>query len=63
MKFRLLPLLVVIFAALTSFAQQNVKLGVLYLDDLQFHKARNFFLEQIKATPGDARTYCLLGDA
>lgn len=63
MKLRLFSLLVLFFAGLTSFAQESAKRGISYLDDLQYHKARNFFLDQIKSTPGDARTYCSLGDA
>ncbi|HEY3390619.1 MAG TPA: tetratricopeptide repeat protein, partial [Prolixibacteraceae bacterium] len=63
MKFRLFILPVLFFILLTSFAQENTKRGLLYLDDYQYHKARNFFLDLIKSTPGDARIYCLLGDA
>ena len=63
MKFRLFSLIVFFFAAVTSLAQENAKRGISYLDDFQFRKARNFFLGQIKTTPGDARSYCYLGDA
>lgn len=63
MKFRLFSFLVLFFAVVTSLAQENAKQGISYLDDLQYHKARNFFIGQIKATPADARIYCLLGDA
>ena len=63
MKFRLFSLMVLFFVVMTSIAQVNSKLGISYLDDLQFHKARNFFLGQIKATPVDARSFCYLGDA
>ena len=63
MKLRLFSVLVLFFTVLTSFAQENAKRGILYLDEYQYHKARNFFLAQIKATPGDARSYCWLGDA
>ncbi len=62
MRFRLLFLLVLFFAVFTGFAQENVKRGLLYIDDLQYHKARNFFIDLIKTTPGDTRVYCLLGD-
>jgi len=63
MKFRLLSLFVFLFVGLIGFAQENAMRGTSYLNDLQFHKARNFFLGQIKITPTDARTFCLLGDA
>ena len=63
MKRRLFSLFVLAFSFLTGFAQENAKRGLSYLDDLQFHKARNFFQDQVKASPADVRSYCWLGDA
>jgi len=62
MKLRFFFLSVLYFTVLTGFAQENVKRGLLYIDDLQYHRARSFFLNLIKTAPGDARAYCLLGD-
>ncbi len=62
MKFRLFTLFVLFFAVMTGLAQENAKRGISYIDDHQYHKARNFFLGQIKAAPVDTRNYCLLGD-
>jgi len=63
MKLKLFTFFILFLAALTSFSQQNLKHGISFLDDLQFGKARNFFLSQIKTTPSDARFYCYLADA
>ncbi|MCX6240154.1 MAG: hypothetical protein NTY07_21875, partial [Bacteroidia bacterium] len=63
MKRRFFSFILLAFTFFSGLAQENAKRGLLYLDDLQYHKARNFFLDKLKATPGDARNYCLLGDA
>lgn len=63
MKFRLFSLLVLFFAVLTSFSQENIKRGLLYLNDYQYHKSLSSFLAQLKATPEDSRTYYSMGDA
>jgi tetratricopeptide (TPR) repeat protein len=63
MKRRLLSLFLFVFAFLICFSQENAKPGLLYLDDLQYHRARNFFLDQVKASPADVKNFCLLGDA
>jgi tetratricopeptide (TPR) repeat protein len=62
MKFRLFSFFVLFLTVLASFAQENTKQGQSYLEDLQYHKARNFFLAKINASPGDVRSYCWLGD-
>ena len=43
-------------------AQTISNQGLSYLDDYQYHKARGFFLNQLKSTPNDVRTICSLGD-
>jgi tetratricopeptide (TPR) repeat protein len=62
MKRSLFSLLGLLFTVLAGVAQQNMNQGLAYLDDLQFHKARSFFLSQVKASPGDVRSTCSLGD-
>lgn len=59
---RLFSLIVLVFTVFTGFSQGNSKQGLILLDDNQYHKARNFFLAQIKATPAESRNYSLLGD-
>jgi len=51
-----------LFFVVAGFAQQNTNQGQNYLDDLQYHQARSFFLNRLKASPGDVRTICSLGD-
>lgn len=63
MKNKILIFLLVAFSALNGIAQEDKSLGKLYLDDLQYHKARDFFQKLIKATPNDPWIYCSLGDA
>jgi len=62
MKRRIFSLLVLAFTVFTVSGQENAKKGLSFLDDLQYHKARNFFLAQIKTTPAESGNYCLLGD-
>jgi tetratricopeptide (TPR) repeat protein len=62
MKRSLFSLLGLLFSVFICFAQQNTNQGLSYLDDLQFHKARNFFLQQLKTSPNDVRSNCSLGD-
>ena len=49
--------------AVSGFCQDNVKHGLLFLDDCQYHKAQSSFLAQLKTAPQDSRIYCYLGDA
>ena len=63
MKNKILILLIVAFSVLKGMAQEDKSLGKLYLDDLQFHQARNFFQKLLKASPNDTWIYCSLGDA
>jgi tetratricopeptide (TPR) repeat protein len=62
MKLRIFFSLVLVIIVLTNYAQENTKIGKSYLDDLQYQKARSFFLAKISAAPGDVRSYCWLGD-
>jgi len=63
MKRRFFLLILVILTLLNVSAQSNLKSGLLYLNDNQYHHARNFFLGQLKTSPEDVRCYCLLGDS
>jgi tetratricopeptide (TPR) repeat protein len=62
MKRILLSLLGILFAFYIGFAQQYTNQGLSFLDDLQYHRARNFFLDQLKTSPNDVRLNCSLGD-
>ncbi len=62
MKRSLFSILGLLFFAYAGFAQQNTNQGQNLLDDLQFHQARSFFLNRLKASPNDVRTLCSLGD-
>jgi len=62
MKLRIFFSLVLVVIVLTNYAQENTKIGQSYLDDLQYQKARSFFLAKINSAPGDVRSYCWLGD-
>lgn len=62
MKLRIFFSLVLVIIVLTIYGQGNTKIGQSYLDDLQYQKARSFFLAKISASPGDVRSYCWLGD-
>ena len=62
MKRSLFSLLGLLFFVVAGFAQQNTNQGQNYLDDLQYHQARGFFLTRLKASPNDLRTLCSLGD-
>ena len=62
MNLRLFSFFVLFFAVVSSFAQENAKRGLSYLNDRQFHKARSFFLDQIRRTPADAKIFYFLGD-
>lgn len=63
MKLKIFPVLLLVLTFISGHAQENAKLGLLYLDEQQYHKARNAFLAQLKTTPGDSRVYYALGDA
>jgi Tfp pilus assembly protein PilF len=63
MKLRLSFLLLFFLSGLLVRAQESLKQGLLYLNDIQYHKARSFFLDKIKTSPSDMRSYCYLGDA
>ena len=62
MKRSLFFILGLIFFVGAGFAQQNTNQGQNYLDDLQYHQARSFFINRLKASPSDVRTICSLGD-
>ena len=62
MKRSLLSILGILFFVSAGFSQLITNQGLSFLDDLQFHKARNFFLNQLKTSPNDVRTNCSLGD-
>lgn len=62
MKNRILILLIIAFSAFNGMAQEDKSLGKSYLDDMQYHKARDFFQKALKATPNDIWVYCSLGD-
>ena len=62
MKRSLLSLLGLLFLVMIGFAQQNTNKGLLYLDELQYHRARSFFLDRLKTSPNDVRDLCSLGD-
>ena len=62
MKRSLFSLLGLIFFVAAGFAQQNSNQGQNYLDDLQYHQARSFFVNRLKASPNDLKTMCSLGD-
>ena len=63
MKNKILILLIVAFSALNGVAQEDKSLGKLYLDDLQFHKARDFYQNLLKTSASDPWVYYSLGDA
>jgi tetratricopeptide (TPR) repeat protein len=63
MKNKILILLIVAFSVLNGMAQEDKSLGKLYLDDLQYHQARDFFQKLLKASQNDIWIYCSLGDA
>lgn len=63
MKNKILILLVVVFSVLNGVAQEDKSLGKLYLDDLQFNQARDFFQKTLKSSPNDIWAYCSLGEA
>ena len=62
MKRRLFLLNGLLFFVFAGFAQQNTNQGQNFLDDLQYHQARSFYLNRLKAYPNDLRTSCSLGD-
>lgn len=62
MKRSLFSLFGLLFSALAGLAQPYTNQGLFFLDDLQFNKARTFFLNQLKSSPTDVRTNCSLGD-
>ena len=62
MKRSLFTLLGLLFLAVGGFAQQISNQGLFYLDDLQYHQARSFFVNRLKSSPDDVRTLCSLGD-
>jgi len=63
MKNRILILLILAFSAFNGMAQEDKSLGKSYLDDMQYHKARDFFQKSLKSTPNDTWVYCSLGNA
>ena len=62
MKRSLFSLFGLLFSVVAGFAQQISNQGLFYIDDLQYHQARSFFLNRLKTSPDDVRTICSLGD-
>ncbi len=62
MKRSLFSLLGLLFFVVAGFAQQNTNQGQNFLDDHQYHQARGFYLNRLKASPNDIKTLCSLGD-
>jgi len=63
MKNKILILLIVAFSAFNGMAQEDKSLGKLYLDDLQYHKARDFYQKLLKSPPAEPWVYCSLAEA
>lgn len=63
MKNKILILLIVAFSAFRGMAQEDKSLGKSYLDDLQFHKARDFYQKLLKSPPTETWVYCSLAEA
>ncbi len=63
MKNRILILLIVVISSLKGMAQEDRSLGRLYLNDLQFNLARDYYQKQLKSSPNDVSIYCELGEA
>ncbi|MEI6677926.1 MAG: hypothetical protein WCL21_04920 [Mariniphaga sp.] len=61
-KSGLFSLIVFLFSVIVCSGQQKINQGVFYLNDLQYQKARNFFIDQLKTSPADVRSSCSLGD-
>ncbi len=63
MKTKILIFLIVTLPVLNGMAQEDKSPGRLYLNDLQFNLARDYYQRQLKSFPNDVRVYCALGEA
>ncbi len=63
MKTKILIFLIVTLPVLNGMAQEDKSPGRLYLNDLQFNLARDYYQGQLKSSPNDVSIYCALGEA